>query len=157
MHVSIRKRFRSTGDTNSQPKSLALRTDYVLVRFDLLCQFLPLAHGLHERTLLRPPCRSAGEVFTEETSGKRAHKRDYCHDRMHFDFLAADEDYSLTILSDACADPEASLHEELMTNLFPRSATVLSSINGLLRFQQRDSGTVAATPHDLVTPGPGTR
>jgi nicotinamidase-related amidase len=35
--------------------------------------------------------------------------------------LGADEDYSITILSDACADPKASLHEELMTNLFPRS------------------------------------
>jgi nicotinamidase-related amidase len=40
--------------------------------------------------------------------------------------LAADEDYSITILSDACADPKASLHEELMTNLFPRSATILT-------------------------------
>ena len=40
--------------------------------------------------------------------------------------LAADEDYSMTILSDACADPKESLHEELMTNLFPRSATVLT-------------------------------
>ena len=40
--------------------------------------------------------------------------------------LAADEDYSITILSDACADPKASLHEELTTNLFPRSATVLT-------------------------------
>jgi nicotinamidase-related amidase len=40
--------------------------------------------------------------------------------------LAADEDYSITILSDACADPKPSLHEELMTNLFPRSATVLT-------------------------------
>jgi nicotinamidase-related amidase len=40
--------------------------------------------------------------------------------------LAADEDYGITILSDACADPKASLHEELMTNLFPRSATVLT-------------------------------
>lgn len=40
--------------------------------------------------------------------------------------LAADEDYRLTILSDACADPKASLHEELMTNLFPRSASVLT-------------------------------
>src|SRR5271168_4744311 len=39
---------------------------------------------------------------------------------------AADEDYSITILSDACADPKPSLHEELMTNLFPRSATVLT-------------------------------
>jgi nicotinamidase-related amidase len=40
--------------------------------------------------------------------------------------LAADEDYSMTILSDACADPKISLHEELMTNLFPRSATVVT-------------------------------
>jgi nicotinamidase-related amidase len=40
--------------------------------------------------------------------------------------LAADEDYTITILSEACADPKASLHEELMTNLFPRSATVLT-------------------------------
>jgi hypothetical protein len=40
--------------------------------------------------------------------------------------LAADEDYSITILSDARADPKAGLHEELMTNLFPRSATVLT-------------------------------
>jgi len=41
-------------------------------------------------------------------------------------YAGADEDYSITILSDACADPKASLHEELMTNLFPRSATVLT-------------------------------
>jgi nicotinamidase-related amidase len=40
--------------------------------------------------------------------------------------LAADEDYSITILSDACADPKTSLHEELMTNLFPRSASILT-------------------------------
>jgi nicotinamidase-related amidase len=41
--------------------------------------------------------------------------------------LAADEDYSMTILSDACADPKTSLHEELMENLFPRSANVLTA------------------------------
>jgi len=40
--------------------------------------------------------------------------------------IAADEDYGITILSDACADPKASLHQELMTNLFPRSAKVLT-------------------------------
>ncbi len=39
--------------------------------------------------------------------------------------FAADEDYGITILSDACADPKLSLHEELMTNLFPRSASVM--------------------------------
>ena len=37
---------------------------------------------------------------------------------------AADADYSMTILSDACADPKATLHSELMRNLFPASATV---------------------------------
>lgn len=40
--------------------------------------------------------------------------------------LSGDQDYRITILSNACADPKASLHEELMTNLFPCSATVLS-------------------------------
>ncbi len=39
--------------------------------------------------------------------------------------LAADEDYGLTILADACADPKPGLHQELMTNLFPRSASVV--------------------------------
>jgi nicotinamidase-related amidase len=39
---------------------------------------------------------------------------------------AADEDYVMTILSDACADPKPTLHNELMTNLFPRSATVVT-------------------------------
>lgn len=37
---------------------------------------------------------------------------------------AADRDYGMVILSDACADQNASLHEALMTDLFPRSATV---------------------------------
>ena len=40
-------------------------------------------------------------------------------------FTLAAGDYSMTILSDACADPKASLLEDLMTNLFPRSATVV--------------------------------
>lgn len=40
--------------------------------------------------------------------------------------LAADEDFRMTILSDACADPKANLHNELVTNLFPRSARVLT-------------------------------
>lgn len=39
---------------------------------------------------------------------------------------AADQDYALTILSDACADPKPGLHQELMTQLFPRSADVLT-------------------------------
>jgi len=39
---------------------------------------------------------------------------------------AADEEYGITILSDAYADPTPSLHEELATNLFPRSAKVVT-------------------------------
>ena len=39
---------------------------------------------------------------------------------------AADADHSMTILSDACADPKPTLHNELMNNLFPRSATVIT-------------------------------
>ncbi len=37
---------------------------------------------------------------------------------------ASDADYSMTILSDACADPNTGLNNDLMTNLFPLSATV---------------------------------
>ena len=40
--------------------------------------------------------------------------------------LAADEDYGIVILSDACADPKPTLHQELMVNLFPRSSKVLT-------------------------------
>ena len=40
--------------------------------------------------------------------------------------LAADEDYGIVILSDACADPKPALHQELMINLFPRSSKVLT-------------------------------
>ena len=40
---------------------------------------------------------------------------------------AGDMDYQMTILSDACADPKATLHHELMVNLFPRSAEVITT------------------------------
>ena len=39
---------------------------------------------------------------------------------------ATDEDYGITMLSDACADPNTGLNKDLMTNLFPLSATVLT-------------------------------
>ncbi len=39
---------------------------------------------------------------------------------------AADKDFAITILSDACADPVPSLNYVLMTDLFPRSASVLT-------------------------------
>ena len=37
---------------------------------------------------------------------------------------AIDRDFEVTILSDACADPDTDLHSALVTKLFPRSATL---------------------------------
>ncbi|MEV0184633.1 cysteine hydrolase [Streptomyces sp. NPDC050625] len=39
---------------------------------------------------------------------------------------ACDQDYKLTVLSDACADPDPVLHDALMNRLFPQQATVIS-------------------------------
>ena len=40
---------------------------------------------------------------------------------------AADLDYQLTVLSDCCADSDPEVHELLMTKVFPRQATVVTS------------------------------
>jgi len=40
---------------------------------------------------------------------------------------AADLDYRLTILADACADPDAEVHRVLTEKIFPRQAAVVSS------------------------------
>ena len=40
---------------------------------------------------------------------------------------AADKDYKLTILSDACADADEEVHSVLMAKVFPRQATVMTS------------------------------
>jgi nicotinamidase-related amidase len=37
---------------------------------------------------------------------------------------AADEDYRLVVVEDACADPDAEVHRVLMEKVFPRQATV---------------------------------
>ena len=39
---------------------------------------------------------------------------------------AADKDYRLTVLSDACADPDAEVHALLLGKLFPRQADVMT-------------------------------
>ena len=39
---------------------------------------------------------------------------------------AADKDYQITILSDACADSDEEVHRVLMTKIFPRQAEVMS-------------------------------
>ena len=40
--------------------------------------------------------------------------------------LAADMDFEIVVLSDACADADAEVHEVLMTKVFPRQAEVLT-------------------------------
>ncbi|WP_299569147.1 isochorismatase family cysteine hydrolase [uncultured Williamsia sp.] len=40
---------------------------------------------------------------------------------------AADLDYRITVLSDACADTQTDVHEVLMTSVFPRQATVTTT------------------------------
>jgi nicotinamidase-related amidase len=40
---------------------------------------------------------------------------------------AADLDYRLTVLSDACADPDAEVHRVLMEKVFPRQALVTTT------------------------------
>ena len=39
---------------------------------------------------------------------------------------AADKDYKLTVLSDACADADAEVHHVLTTKIFPRQADVMT-------------------------------
>ena len=39
---------------------------------------------------------------------------------------AADMDYALTIISDACADPDEEVHRVLMEKVFPRQANVIT-------------------------------
>jgi len=40
---------------------------------------------------------------------------------------AADKDYRLTVLSDLCADGDPTVHDVLLTKVFPHQATVLTS------------------------------
>lgn len=39
---------------------------------------------------------------------------------------AADKDYRITILSDACADPDPEVHNVLISKIFPRQADVIT-------------------------------
>jgi nicotinamidase-related amidase len=39
---------------------------------------------------------------------------------------AADKDYRITVLSDACADPDEEVHRVLVTKIFPRQADVFT-------------------------------
>jgi nicotinamidase-related amidase len=40
---------------------------------------------------------------------------------------AADRDYQISVLSDACADGDAELHKSLLTKLFPQQADVIAT------------------------------
>ncbi|WP_302847300.1 cysteine hydrolase family protein [Arthrobacter sp. ok362] len=41
---------------------------------------------------------------------------------------AADMDYRITVLEDACADPDTEVHRVLMDEVFPRQAVVTSTV-----------------------------
>lgn len=41
---------------------------------------------------------------------------------------AADKDYDLTVLSDACADPDPAIHTFLVNKIFPFSGKVMTSL-----------------------------
>jgi nicotinamidase-related amidase len=40
---------------------------------------------------------------------------------------AADKDYTLTVLSDLCADQDSEVHRVLLEKVFPRQATVITA------------------------------
>ncbi len=42
---------------------------------------------------------------------------------------AADKDYNIFVLSDCCADPEEDVHQMLMSKIFPRQASIITSEN----------------------------
>ena len=42
---------------------------------------------------------------------------------------AADKDYELSVLSDACADMDAEVHQMLLTKVFPRQAAVKAVVD----------------------------
>jgi len=48
---------------------------------------------------------------------------------------AADLDYELTVLADACADRDLDLHELLMTKVFPSQATVVTTADWIAFLQ----------------------
>jgi nicotinamidase-related amidase len=51
---------------------------------------------------------------------------------------AADMDYSIVVVSDACADPDAEVNRVLMNKVFPRQATVLTSQELLNTIRTKD-------------------
>jgi nicotinamidase-related amidase len=53
---------------------------------------------------------------------------------------AADLDYRLVVLSDACADSDPEVHDILMTKVFPRQATVRSSDEWIASLAVSSSG-----------------
>jgi hypothetical protein len=53
---------------------------------------------------------------------------------------AADRDYELFVLADACADPQPGVHEFLTERIFPRQANVIAvaDLEGLLASSQAE-------------------
>jgi hypothetical protein len=94
-----------------------------------MCPAKPLAIGVGREQcsvgVNAPDCNSYHRDLRGACNGRGAAVGDVYRFE-HSSSYSLLKDYSMTILSDACADPKTSLHEELMTNLFSRSATVLT-------------------------------
>lgn len=52
---------------------------------------------------------------------------------------AADKDYAIQVLSDACADPDPEVHRVLMEKVFPRQAEVLTVDNWIGKLDSTDA------------------
>jgi nicotinamidase-related amidase len=64
---------------------------------------------------------------------------------------AADLDFRLAVLRDACADPDPQVHDCLMDKVFPRQAEVLdvdSFVTDITAVQER--GLVAVDPRIIL-------
>lgn len=48
---------------------------------------------------------------------------------------AADRDYQMTVLNDACADPEQDVHDFLISRIFPVSSEVISTDEWVARLK----------------------
>jgi nicotinamidase-related amidase len=62
---------------------------------------------------------------------------------------AADLDYALTVLRDACADGDAEVHRVLLDKVFPRQADVVDTADWAAALRGRPSGAAAAARPSL--------
>jgi hypothetical protein len=89
--------------------SLPLRVNQIITRS---CRYMPIAEDgagnkAREHTLILGGIATSGVVLSTLRE-------------------AADKDFALTVLSDACLDADPEVHRVLMEKVFPRQANVLT-------------------------------